>query len=50
MAKEIVFRGYNTHNEGLTCAVCGQKFKINEKLVRTCTKYYHLSCFQKLLH
>jgi len=50
MPREIMFRGYNGNNEGLTCSFCGQKFKINEKVIRTKTRYYHKRCFQKLLH
>jgi len=50
MPREIIFRGYNDKNEGLTCGYCHQKFKVNEKLIRTCSKYYHKECFEKLLH
>jgi len=50
MPREIIFRGYDDKNEGLTCAFCGLPFKIGDRIVKTSTKRYHKSCYEKLLH
>ncbi|MEM3000093.1 MAG: hypothetical protein QXX34_06190 [Candidatus Bathyarchaeia archaeon] len=46
--KHLILKRYKCKSK--TCALCGEPFSIGDCIIKTATKYYHESCFLKLLH
>ncbi|MEM3824236.1 MAG: hypothetical protein QXH87_04810 [Candidatus Bathyarchaeia archaeon] len=50
MPRELVFRGKTDNPNRDVCSFCGKEFNVGEHVIRTSKRYYHASCFEKLLH
>ncbi|MEM2546325.1 MAG: hypothetical protein QXM37_01685 [Candidatus Bathyarchaeia archaeon] len=50
MPRMLTFKGKTGNPVRDVCAYCGLEFNIGEHVIRTNKRYYHASCFEKLLH
>ena len=48
MPREYTLKMYNFMVK--KCDWCGLPFKIGDRIVKTSTRHYHKSCYEKLLH